>query len=418
MTESAALGRRPMMDGTVLRVLIVVSACHLMNDMLQALLPAIYPMLMKDFALSFGQIGLITLTYQLVASVLQPVIGHLADRRPMPYSLAVGMGFTLVGLIVLSQAHSFPMVLVAAALVGAGSSVFHPEASRVARMASGGRHGFAQSLFQVGGSMGSAIGPLVAAFTIYRWGQGTIAWFAIIAFLGIAVLSVVGVWYGRHRRPRGAGPLAHTHERPSLPRNRVVLALAVLLALIFSKFIYTASISSYYSLYLMHKFQVSDTDAQIYLFVFLGAGALGTFIGGPIGDRIGRKYVIWGSILGVLPFTLMLPYAGLSWTIVLSVLIGLIISSAFAAIIVYGQELLPGRVGLIAGLFFGLAFGIGGIGAGVLGQIADATSIEFVYRLCSYLPAIGLLAVFLPNLDTAVQRRSLLSSSSSGTPQA
>jgi len=405
LTTHAAEDRRPMLDGTVLRVLIAVSACHLMNDMLQALLPAMYPLLQNNFALSFGQIGLITLTYQLVASILQPVIGHFADRRPIPYSLAVGMGFTLVGLIALSFAGGFLTVLLAAALIGAGSSVFHPEASRVARMASGGRHGFAQSLFQVGGSCGSAIGPLVAAAVIYTHGQGSVAWFAAIAFVGIAVLSVVGVWYSRHRRPRGVGRAAQGLERHALAPKQAWLALGVLLALIFSKFFYTASISSYYTFYLIHKFGVSAEAAAIYLFIFLGAGAAGTFIGGPIGDRIGRKYVIWGSILGVLPFTLALPYADFTWTIVLSIPIGFIISSAFAAIVVYGQELLPGRIGLVAGLFFGLAFGIGGIGAGVLGELADATSIEFVFEVCSYLPAIGLLAVFLPNLDTAVQRR-------------
>ena len=393
------------MDGTVFKVLVAISTCHLINDMLQSLLPAIYPMLKSDLALDFGQIGLITLAYQLIASVLQPVIGLYADRRPRPYSLAFGMGSTLIGLVVLSMAHSFVLVMLAALLIGMGSSVFHPEASRIARMASGGRHGFAQSLFQVGGSLGSAIGPLLAAFVVLQRGQSSVAWFSIVAFLGIILLTAVGAWYKRHHVPRGAGKLSRTTERPALPSRRVWLALGILGALIFSKFFYTASIGSYYTFYLIEKFQVSVQSAQIYLFVFLGASAAGTFIGGPIGDRFGRKYVIWGSILGVLPFTLMLPYAGLTWTIVLSVVIGLIISSAFAAIVVYGQELLPGRVGTISGLLFGLAFGMGGIGAGALGELADLTSIELVYKVCSYLPAIGLVAVFLPNLETAVRRR-------------
>ena len=405
MTETLATAPKRYLDGTVFKVLVAISTCHLINDMLQSLLPAIYPMLKDSLALDFGQIGLITLAYQLIASVLQPIIGLYADRRARPYSLAVGMGSTLVGLVLLSMADSFGLILLAAALIGLGSSVFHPEASRVARMASGGRHGFAQSLFQVGGSFGSAIGPLLAAFVVLQRGQGSIAWFSIVAFAGILLLIAVGGWYKRNHVPRGTGRAGHGPERSPLPRRKVWFALGILLALIFSKFFYTASIGSYYTFYLIEKFQVSVQSAQIYLFVFLGASALGTFIGGPIGDRFGRKYVIWGSILGVLPFTLMLPYADLSWTIVLSILIGLIISSAFAAIVVYGQELLPGRVGMITGLFFGLAFGMGGIGAGALGQLADLTSIEFVYRVCSFLPAIGLVAIFLPNLETAVRRR-------------
>ncbi len=404
MSETAAAAPRRYLDGPVLRVLVAISTCHLINDMLQSLLPAIYPMLKGSLALDFGQIGLITLAYQLIASVLQPVIGLYADRRARPYSLAIGMGLTLVGLVVLSMADRFGLILLAAALIGMGSSVFHPEASRVARMASGGRHGFAQSLFQVGGSVGSAIGPLLAAFVVLQRGQGSIAWFSIVAFAGIVLLISVGGWYKRNYVPRGAGRAGSVAERSPLPRRKVWFALCILLALIFSKFFYTASIGSYYTFYLIEKFQISVQSAQIYLFVFLGASAAGTFVGGPIGDRFGRKYVIWGSILGVLPFTLILPYAGLSWTIVLSIVIGLIISSAFAAIVVYGQELLPGRVGAISGLLFGLAFGMGGIGAGALGELADLTSIEFVYRVCSYLPAIGLVAVFLPNLETAVRR--------------
>lgn len=405
MTELATAATRRYLDGTVLRILVAISACHFINDTLQSLLPAIYPMLKRDLALDFGQIGMITLAYQLIASVLQPLVGLYADRRARPYSLAVGMGSTLIGLVILSFADSFGLILLAAALIGMGSSVFHPEASRVARLASGGRHGFAQSLFQLGGSFGSAVGPLLAAFVVLQRGQGSIAWFSIVAFLGIALLALVGAWYKRHRVPRGAAQLTRTPDGPTLPARKVWMALGILLVLIFSKFFYTASIGSYYTFYMIEKFHVSVQSAQVYLFVFLGASAAGTFIGGPIGDRFGRKYVIWGSILGVLPFTLALPYASLSWTIVLSVAIGLIISSAFAAIVVYGQELMPGRIGAISGLFFGLAFGMGGIGAGVLGELADATSIAFVYRVCSYLPAIGLIAMFLPNLDTAVRRR-------------
>ena len=405
VSETAAAAPKRYLDGTVLRVLAAISACHLINDMLQSLLPAIYPMLKNSLALDFGQVGLITLAYQLIASVLQPIVGFYADRRARPYSLAIGMGSTLLGLVLLSMADSFGFVLLAAALIGMGSSVFHPEASRVARMASGGRHGFAQSLFQVGGSCGSAIGPLLAAFVVLQRGQGSIAWFSIVAFAGIVLLIAVGGWYKRNHLPRGGSRGGHGAERSTLPKRKVWLALGILLALIFSKFFYTASIGSYYTFYLIEKFHVSVQNAQIYLFVFLGASAAGTFIGGPIGDRFGRKYVIWGSILGVLPFTLMLPYASLSWTVVLSILIGLILSSAFAAIVVYAQELVPGRVGMITGLFFGLAFGMGGIGAGALGQLADLTSMEFVYRVCSFLPAIGLVAIFLPNLETAVRRR-------------
>ncbi|MSO75176.1 MAG: MFS transporter [Alphaproteobacteria bacterium] len=405
VSETAAAAPKRYLDGTVLRVLAAISACHLINDMLQSLLPAIYPMLKNSLTLDFGQVGLITLAYQLIASVLQPIVGFYADRRARPYSLAIGMGSTLLGLVLLSMADSFGFVLLAAALIGMGSSVFHPEASRVARMASGGRHGFAQSLFQVGGSCGSAIGPLLAAFVVLQRGQGSIAWFSIVAFAGIVLLIAVGGWYKRNHLPRGGSRGGHGAERSTLPKRKVWLALGILLALIFSKFFYTASIGSYYTFYLIEKFHVSVQNAQIYLFVFLGASAAGTFIGGPIGDRFGRKYVIWGSILGVLPFTLMLPYASLSWTVVLSILIGLILSSAFAAIVVYAQELVPGRVGMITGLFFGLAFGMGGIGAGALGQLADLTSMEFVYRVCSFLPAIGLVAIFLPNLETAVRRR-------------
>lgn len=387
---------------TALTILAAISFCHLLNDMMQSLLPAIYPTLKQSFGLSFGQIGLITLAFQTTASLLQPAIGHLTDRRPMPYSLTIGMGFTLVGLLLLSIARSFPALLVSAGMIGLGSAVFHPESSRVARMASGGRHGFAQSLFQVGGNAGSAVGPLLAAFIVVPRGQGSIAWFSAIALLGSTVLFGVGRWYAGHRvRTRGHAPAG---AGPGLSPGRVRLALAVLIALIISKYFYLSSLTSYYTFYLIHRFGVSVQDAQLYLFVFLGAVAAGTIIGGPVGDRIGRKYVIWCSILGVLPFTLALPYVGLFWTGVLSVVIGLILSSAFSAILVYAQELVPGKVGLISGLFFGFAFGVAGIGAAVLGRLADHTDIAFVYKVCSFLPALGLLTSFLPNLETARQR--------------
>ena len=381
--------------GTALTVLGMVSFCHFLNDLIQSLLPAIYPLLREKYALDYGQIGLITLVFQLTASLLQPVVGTYTDRRPMPYSLAVGMGFTLCGLLLLSRA-GFPWLLLAAALVGTGSSVFHPESSRIARLASGGRHGFAQSFFQVGGNMGSAAGPLLAAFIVLPNGQGSVAWFAFAALLAIALLVRVGAWYRDHMVARRHAPAAPSSS--PLPHNQVAMAIAVLLALIFSKYFYLASLNTYYTFYLMERFHVTAQDAQIHLFYFLGAVALGTLVGGPVGDRFGRKYVIWVSILGVLPFTLLLPHVNLFWTGVLSVVIGLVLSSAFSAILVYAQELLPGKVGMIAGLFFGFAFGMGGLGAALLGRLADAQGIEFVYHLCAWLPAIGLLTVFLPNL--------------------
>jgi MFS transporter, FSR family, fosmidomycin resistance protein len=384
---------------TAFAVLGAISFCHLLNDMMQALLPAMYPMLKTDFGLDFGQIGLLTLTFQLTASVLQPVIGAYTDRRPKPFSLMTGMGFTLLGLLLLSTARSYHALLLSAASIGLGSAVFHPESSRVARMASGGRHGLAQSLFQVGGNTGSAIGPLVAAFIVLPRGQSSVAWFSVAALLAIAVLYRVGRWYLRQGPTAGSSRSREPQAHPASPR-KVRLALAVLIMLIFSKYIYLASITSYFTFYLIHKFGVSVQNAQLHLFVFLGAVAAGTIIGGPIGDRFGRKYVIWGSILGVLPFTLALPYVNLFWTGVLTVPIGIILASAFSAILVYAQELLPGKVGMISGLFFGLAFGIAGIGAAVLGRLADATSIEHVYHLCSYLPALGLLTALLPELQS------------------
>ena len=378
-------------------VLGAISFAHLLNDMIQSLIVAIYPVLKSGFALSFAQVGLITLTYQLTASLLQPLVGVATDRRPMPYSLPMGMGVTLCGLLLLAVAPTFAMLLVAAALVGAGSSVFHPESSRVARMASGGRHGLAQSLFQVGGNTGASLGPLLAAWIIVPHGRGSVAWFSLAALLGMAVLLKVGGWYRAHHASRGSA--RRHHAAVTLSRNRVLLSLLVLGLLIFSKYFYLASLSSYYTFYLIHRFGVSVQSAQTHLFVFLAAVAAGSLVGGPVGDRIGRKWVIWISILGVAPFALLLPHADLLWTGVLSVVIGLILSSAFSAILVYAQELLPGRVGMVSGLFFGLAFGMGGIGAAVLGQLADVHGIEYFYRLCAYLPLMGLITVFLPELD-------------------
>lgn len=367
--------------------------------MMQSLLPAIYPILKNSYQLDFTQIGLITLTYQITASLLQPLIGLYTDRNPQPYSLPVGMSFTFFGLLSLSAANHFYTLLLSAALIGMGSAVFHPEASRVARMASGGQHGLAQSLFQVGGNTGSATGPLLAAFIVLPRGQRSVALFSLVSLLGIVVLSRVSVWYRRaHVAPTGARTFAN-NARPALSRGRIVLSVSILGALIFSKYFYLASLVSYYTFYLISRFGLPVRTAQIYLFVFLGAVAAGTIVGGPVGDRFGRKYVIWVSILGVLPFTLALPYAGLFWTAVLSVIIGLILASAFSAILVYAQELIPGRVGMISGLFFGFAFGMGGLGAAALGRLADATSITFVYRVCAFLPVIGVLTAFLPNLE-------------------
>jgi FSR family fosmidomycin resistance protein-like MFS transporter len=391
-------------EKTALAVLVAISFCHMLNDTMQSLLLSIYPMLKQSYGLDFGQIGLITLTFQVTASLLQPLVGLYTDRRPQPYALAVGMTSTLLGLILLSYASSYPMLLLAAAMIGTGSSVFHPESSRVARLASGGRHGLAQSLFQVGGNVGSAIGPLAAAYIVLPRGQGAIGWFSFAALIAILVLMRVGAWYRTHRVAR----TRHAHramQLNALTRRQVALALLVLLALIFSKFFYTASISSYYTFYMIDQFGVPVQRAQVYLFLYLGSFALGTLVGGPLGDQIGRKKIIWFSILGALPFTLALPYANEFWTVVLTIPIGLILSSAFSAIVVYAQELMPGKVGMVAGLFFGLAFGMGGIGAAVLGEVADLTSVELVYRLCAFLPAIGLVTWLLPNLESTSRRR-------------
>ena len=382
---------------TAFPILAMLSVCHLLNDMIQSLLPAIYPLLKTSFALNFGQIGLITLTFQVTASLLQPLVGIYTDKKPMPYSLAIGMGCTLSGLLLLAHAPSFPLLLLAAALIGSGSSVFHPESSRIARMASGGQHGFAQSVFQVGGNVGSAIGPLLAAFIVMPRGQTSVEWFAIAALIAIVLLTRIGAWYRAHI-PAHAN--AHAAARATmLPKRTIVVTMCILGLLIFSKYFYLASLSSYYTFYLIEKFGVTTQSAQIHLFVFLGAVAAGTLAGGPIGDRIGRRYVIWGSILGVLPFTLLLPHANLMWTMILTVVIGLVLASAFSAIIVYAQELVPGRTGVISGIFYGFAFGMGGLGAALLGELADHIGIEAVYGICAFLPAIGLLAWFLPAIE-------------------
>lgn len=379
---------------TAFGILGAISVAHLLNDMIQSLILAIYPLLQSDFSLSFVQIGMITLTYQVTASLLQPLIGYYTDKHPQPWSLPIGMGFTLSGLLLLAMANNFPMVLVAAALVGTGSSVFHPESSRVARMASGGRHGLAQSLFQVGGNLGSSLGPLLAALIIAPYGRGNVAWFSLAALLAIVVLLQIGRWYQtQHRASK-----SHAQSAISpLPRRQVALAISILLVLIFSKYFYLTSLSSYYTFYLMHKFGLTVQSAQLHLFAFLFAVAAGTVIGGPIGDRIGRKRVIWVSILGVAPFTLLLPHANLWWTGALSVVIGFILASAFSAILVYAQELMPGRIGMVSGLFFGFAFGMGGLGAAVLGLVADHSSIDVVYQICAYLPLLGILTAFLPD---------------------
>lgn len=391
--------------GPLLAVLVALSVSHLLNDVIQSLIPAIYPILKASYRLSFTQIGLITLTFQLTASLLQPLVGMATDRQPRPSSLAIGMGFTLAGLLLLSRADRYPIILAAAALVGVGSSIFHPESSRMARAASGGRHGLAQSLFQVGGNFGSALGPLLAAYLIVPGGQGRIAWFSIAAVAALIVLVRVGRWYRDHlaelkARPRAGAAVARVSRSP----GQVGAIIVILLILMFSKHFYTASLSSYYTFYLIDKFQISIQSAQLYLFVFLGSVAAGTIAGGPIGDRLGFKFVIWGSILGVLPFTLILPHANLFWTGVLSVPIGLILASASPAVLVYAQELVPGRVGTVAGLFLGFAFGIAGLGAALLGRLADATSIGYVYQICAYLPAIGLLTALLPDLNAKAAR--------------
>jgi FSR family fosmidomycin resistance protein-like MFS transporter len=386
----------PRKTGPAFGILAAISSAHMVNDMMQSLILAMYPVLKGTLSLSFTQIGLITLTYQLTASLLQPLVGLVTDRRPLPYSLPLGMVSTLAGLIVLAVAPSFGILLLAAALIGLGSSIFHPESSRIARLASGGKHGFAQSVFQVGGNLGNAIGPLLAAAIIVPFGQGSVAWFGLIVLPGIVVLLHVSRWYAAHHAAMGAGRKAVAASPYS--RKVVMGAIAVLLVLIFSKYFYVAGLSSFYTFYLMEHFGLSVQSAQLHLFYFLFASAVGTVIGGPIGDRIGRKPVIWVSILGVAPFALLLPHADLFWTTALTIVIGLVLSSAFSAIVVYAQELVPGKVGMISGLFFGFAFGMGGLGAATLGLLADATSIAFVYRTIAYLPLLGLAAALLPRM--------------------
>lgn len=386
-------------NNTVLAIILATSMGHFLNDMMQSLLPAIYPMLKDNYSLSFWQIGLLTFTFQVTASILQPIVGIYTDRRPMPYSLPFGMGCTLIGLILLATAHHYSFLLLGAAFIGFGSSVFHPEAARVARLASGGRHGFAQSMFQVGGNFGSSIGPLLAAFIVLPFGQASVSWFSIAALIGMALLWYVGNWYNQHNLANKHKPKAD--KTLPLPRNKVIASIGVLALLIFTKYVYMASLTSYYTFYTISHFGVTVQASQLLLFLFLGAVAAGTIVGGPIGDKIGTRTVIWVSILGILPFTLALPYANLEVTAILTVIIGFVLASAFPAIIVFAQELLPGRVGMVSGLFFGLAFGIAGIAAALLGIVADRTSIEFVYQICSYLPLLGLLTIFLPKMQKA-----------------
>jgi FSR family fosmidomycin resistance protein-like MFS transporter len=386
-------------EDTIFSILLTISFSHLLNDTIQSLIPSMYPLVKKSLHLNFSQVGLITLTFQMAASILQPVVGFYTDKKPQPFFLAIGMSFTLLGLVLLSQATSYYFLLVAVALIGVGSSVFHPEASKVAYMAAGPRRGLAQSIFQVGGNAGSALGPLLAALIIVPYGQSHIIWFSIVALLAIVVLLSVGRWYkaNRHRikgKSKNTGMSTHT----VFSKSKITFSVAILLVLIFSKYFYLACMVSYYTFYLIHKFHVSVQTSQYYLFIFLAAVAAGTIIGGPVGDRFGRKYVIWFSILGVAPFTLLLPHVNLFWTSVLSVFIGVILASAFSAILVYAQELLPGKIGMISGLFFGFAFGMGGLGSALLGALADRTSIEYVYEVCGFLPLIGLLTYFLPNI--------------------
>jgi len=388
-------------EQTVFPILFALSFSHLLNDTIQSLIPAIYPIIKNSYHLSFTQIGLITFTFQMAASLFQPFVGLYTDKKPQPFSLATGMGFTLIGLITLSQSSNFYMILFAVALIGTGSSIFHPEASRMAHAASGGKRGLAQSVFQLGGNAGSSLGPLLAAWIIVPYGQFSVIWFSLIALLAILVLTYVGNWYKGYlirlseRVKSQAKSLGH-----NLSRRRVVFSISILLVLIFSKYFYMASLTSYFTFYLIQKFHISVQTSQVYLFVFLFSVAAGTLIGGPVGDKIGRKYVIWASILGTAPFALLLPHANLFWTGVLIVPIGIILASAFSAILVYAQELIPGKVGLVAGLFFGFAFGMGGIGSALLGRLADSTSINYVYNVCAFLPLIGLLTAFLPNIST------------------
>jgi FSR family fosmidomycin resistance protein-like MFS transporter len=398
--DSTTTQTKKVAEETIFSILLTISFTHLLNDTIQSLIPSIYPIVKDSLHLSFSQIGLITLTFQMAASVLQPVVGLYTDKKPHPFSLAIGMSFTLVGLVLLSQSGSYYFILIAVALIGIGSSVFHPEASKVAYMAAGKRRGLAQSIFQVGGNTGSALGPLLAAMIIVPFGQSNIIWFSLVALLAIVVLITVGGWYKRNmNRIKSKSNHLHPLVHGSFSNKKIAFSITILLVLIFSKYFYLASMVSYYTFYLIHKFHLSVQSSQLHLFIFLAAVAAGTIIGGPIGDRFGRKYVIWFSILGAAPFTLLLPHVNLFWTTILSVFIGVILASAFSAILVYAQELLPGKIGMISGLFFGFAFGMGGLGSALLGALADRTSIEYVYQVCAYLPLIGLLTAFLPDIN-------------------
>lgn len=385
-------------EKTVYSILFTISLSHLLNDMLQSVIPAMYPLIKDSFHLSFSDIGLVTLTYQLAASLLQPFVGLYTDRKPKPFSLAVGMSFTLLGLICLAWVPSFYCILLSVGFIGIGSSIFHPESSRVAHLASGGKRGLAQSIFQLGGNAGSALGPLLAALIVVPYGQSSVMWFSLAALLAIVILIRIGKWY-KGFAVKKTKAAVHTEGHPTLSKNRVTVSLVILLLLIFSKYFYLAGMTSYFTFYLIDKFHLSVQSSQLHLFIFLASVAAGTLLGGPLGDRFGRKYIIWISILGVAPFTLMLPHANLFWTTILSVFIGVIISSAFSAILVYAQELMPGKVGMIAGLFFGFAFGMGGLGSALLGKLADMTNIAYVFQVCAYLPLIGILTGFLPNLE-------------------
>lgn len=390
---------KKLVQQTVYSILFTISLAHFINDMLQSVIPSIYPLIKQRFSLNFTQIGLITFTYQITASILQPFVGLYTDKKPKPYSLAIGMGFTLSGLLLASVAGNFYIMLMAVSLIGIGSSIFHPESSRVAHLASGGKKGLAQSIFQLGGNAGSAIGPLLAALIVIPYGQSNVIWFCLIAFAGILVLLRIAKWYAERLSFNAKNKNAKETVQLNISKRRVIFSLGILLVLIFSKYFYLASITSYYTFFLINKFHLSIQQSQIYLFMFLGSVAAGTLFGGPLGDRFGRKYIIWISILGVAPFTMLLPYVSLFWTGVLSVFIGPILSSAFSAILVYATELVPGKVGLIAGLFFGLAFGMGGLGSAVLGKVADMTSINYVFKICAYLPLIGIFTGLLPNIE-------------------
>lgn len=396
--SSAAISTKEIAQTTVYSILLMISFSHLLNDTIQSLIPSIYPIVKNSLHLDFSQVGLITLTFQVAASLLQPMVGTYTDRKPKPFSLVTGMGFTLVGLLLLSRAGSFPVLLISVGLIGVGSSIFHPEASKVAYMASGGKRGLAQSIFQVGGNAGSSLGPLFAAIIIVPFGQSSIGWFSVLALMAMTVLVMVGRWYKANTN-RIRGKARNTSgEGHHLSKRKIAVSIVILLILIFSKYFYLASMTSYFTFYLINKFHVTIQHSQISLFIFLLSVAAGTILGGPLGDRFGRKYVIWFSILGVAPFTLLLPHADLFWTSILTVFIGVILSSAFPAILVYAQELLPGKIGMISGLFFGFAFGMGGLGSALLGALADRTSIIFVYQICAFLPLIGLITGFLPDI--------------------